>query len=79
MAQVTTAWALKKAFPELTLHIVSDAGHSSWEKGITKLLVQVNNNSLSSLTFADANMLIVGIGYGFVCGAIISFKEQFTQ
>ncbi|KAF8462330.1 proline iminopeptidase [Russula ochroleuca] len=37
----TTAWALKKAWPEITLHIVPDAGHSSRELGITKLLVEV--------------------------------------
>jgi hypothetical protein len=41
VTQATTAWALKKVFPELALHIVSDAGHSSRESGISKLLVQV--------------------------------------
>jgi len=39
--QPTTAWALKKVWPEITLHIVPDAGHSSRELGITKLLVEV--------------------------------------
>jgi hypothetical protein len=39
--QATTAYALKKAWPEITLHIVSDAGHSSREPGTTKLLVEV--------------------------------------
>ncbi|KAF9526401.1 proline iminopeptidase [Crepidotus variabilis] len=39
----TTAWALKKAFPEATLHIVADAGHSSREPGISKLLVQTTD------------------------------------
>ncbi|KAJ3510975.1 hypothetical protein NLJ89_g4373 [Agrocybe chaxingu] len=34
----TTAYALKKAWPEITLHIVPDAGHSSREPGISKLL-----------------------------------------
>ncbi|KAH6913446.1 prolyl aminopeptidase serine peptidase [Coprinopsis sp. MPI-PUGE-AT-0042] len=39
----TTAWALKKAFPELTLHIVPDAGHSSREKSTAKLLVEATD------------------------------------
>lgn len=39
--QPATAWALKQVWPELTLHIVPDAGHSSREPGITKLLVEV--------------------------------------
>ncbi|EFI27876.1 prolyl aminopeptidase serine peptidase merops family s33 [Coprinopsis cinerea okayama7 len=39
----TTAWELKKVFPELTLHIVPDAGHSSREEGIAKLLVEATN------------------------------------
>ena len=39
--QATTAYALKKAFPEITLNIVPDAGHSSRESGIAKLLVEV--------------------------------------
>ncbi|KAI0777157.1 proline iminopeptidase [Irpex lacteus] len=38
----TTAYALKKNWPELTLHIVPDAGHSSREPGIAKLLVEVS-------------------------------------
>jgi len=33
-----TAWDLKKAFPELELHIVTDAGHSAREPGIARLL-----------------------------------------
>ena len=40
-AQATTAYALKKAWPEITLHIVPDAGHSSREPGTAKLLVEV--------------------------------------
>ena len=40
--QPTTASALKKVWPEITLHIVPDAGHSSRELGITKLLVEVS-------------------------------------
>jgi len=39
----TTAYALKKVFPQLTLHIVPDAGHSSREPGIAKLLVESTN------------------------------------
>lgn len=38
----TTAFALKKVWPELTLHIVPDAGHSSREPGTSKLLVKVS-------------------------------------
>ncbi|KAF8968121.1 Alpha/Beta hydrolase protein [Flammula alnicola] len=40
----TTAYALKKVFPELTLHIVPDAGHSSREPGIAKLLVEATDS-----------------------------------
>ncbi|KAF9268530.1 proline iminopeptidase [Marasmius fiardii PR-910] len=36
----TTAWELKKVWPEITLHIVPDAGHSSGEPGIEKLLIE---------------------------------------
>ncbi|GJE88585.1 proline iminopeptidase [Phanerochaete sordida] len=39
----TTAHALKKAFPEATLHIVPDAGHSSREPGTAKLLVEATD------------------------------------
>ena len=38
----TTAFALKKVWPELTLHIVPDAGHSSREPGTSKLLIEVS-------------------------------------
>ncbi len=38
----TTAFALKKVWPELTLHIVPDAGHSSREPGTSKLLIKVS-------------------------------------
>ncbi|KAJ8473189.1 hypothetical protein ONZ51_g8025 [Trametes cubensis] len=41
----TTAYDLKKVWPELTLHIVPDAGHSSREPGIAKLLVKVRDLS----------------------------------
>ncbi|KIM84079.1 hypothetical protein PILCRDRAFT_6388 [Piloderma croceum F 1598] len=39
----TTAYTLKKAWPETTLHIVPDAGHSSREPGNMKLLVQATD------------------------------------
>ncbi|EIN09808.1 proline iminopeptidase [Punctularia strigosozonata HHB-11173 SS5] len=39
----TTAYALKKVWPEITLHIVPDAGHSSREPGTAKLLVEAAN------------------------------------
>ncbi|KAF8910656.1 Alpha/Beta hydrolase protein [Gymnopilus junonius] len=40
----TTAYALKKVWPEITLHIVPDAGHSSREPGIEKLLVEATDS-----------------------------------
>ncbi|KIM39847.1 hypothetical protein M413DRAFT_19611 [Hebeloma cylindrosporum] len=40
----TTAYALKKVFPEITLTIVPDAGHSSREPGISKLLVEATDS-----------------------------------
>lgn len=43
LCPVTTAWDLKKVFPEITLHIVPDAGHSSRETGIAKLLVEATD------------------------------------
>ncbi|KAG6889286.1 hypothetical protein C0992_005702 [Termitomyces sp. T32_za158] len=42
--KATTAYALKKVFPELELQIVPDAGHSAREPGIAKLLVEVRPN-----------------------------------
>jgi len=39
----TTAWDLKKVWPEIELHIVPDAGHSSREPGIQKLLVKATD------------------------------------
>lgn len=42
-SQATTAYALKKVWPEITLHIVPDAGHSSREPGTAKLLVEVRS------------------------------------
>ncbi|TFL04066.1 proline iminopeptidase [Pterulicium gracile] len=39
----TTAFALKKAWSEAEFHIVPDAGHSSRETGISKLLVEATD------------------------------------
>jgi len=41
---ITTAHALKKVFPEITLHVVPDAGHSAREPGTAKLLVEATDN-----------------------------------
>ncbi|KAG1729618.1 Alpha/Beta hydrolase protein [Suillus paluster] len=43
----TTAWALKRAWPEITLHIIPDAGHSSREPGIEKKLVEAADTMAS--------------------------------
>jgi len=40
---IKTAWDLKKAWPEAEFHIVPDAGHSSREVGISRLLVDATN------------------------------------
>jgi hypothetical protein len=47
--QPTTAWELKKVWPEIALHIVPDAGHSSREVGITKHLVEVRQFPITHL------------------------------
>ncbi|KAI0635737.1 proline iminopeptidase [Trametes polyzona] len=39
----TTAYDLKKVWPEITLHIVPDAGHSAREPGTAKLLVKATD------------------------------------
>jgi len=39
----TTAWALKKAWPEIDFHIVPDAGHSAREPGTEKLLTEASD------------------------------------
>jgi len=39
----TTAWALKKAWPEIDLNIVPDAGHSAREPGTEKLLIEATD------------------------------------
>ncbi|EIW83954.1 prolyl aminopeptidase serine peptidase [Coniophora puteana RWD-64-598 SS2] len=46
----TTAWQLKKVWPEITLHIVADAGHSSREPGIEKLLVEAADKMVNADT-----------------------------
>ncbi|KAF9264309.1 proline iminopeptidase [Marasmius fiardii PR-910] len=46
----TTAWKLKKVWPEIELHIVPDAGHSSSEPGIEKLLVEATDKFAEILT-----------------------------
>lgn len=38
-----TAYDLKKVWPEITLHIVPDAGHSAREPGTSKLLVEATD------------------------------------
>lgn len=38
---VQSAWDLHKAWPESTLHIIPDAGHSAKESGIVRKLVEV--------------------------------------
>jgi len=40
---VVSAWELHRAFPEATLHIVPDAGHSSMEPGIVHELVSATD------------------------------------
>lgn len=38
---VENAWDLKKALPEADLHIIADSGHSAWEPGISKKLIEI--------------------------------------
>lgn len=45
--QATTAWALKRVWPEVTLYIIPDAGHSSREPGIEKKLVEAADTMVS--------------------------------
>jgi hypothetical protein len=42
-SQVTTAYVLKKAWPEITLQIIPDAGHSSHGLSMTKPLIEVSS------------------------------------
>ncbi|CCO31426.1 proline iminopeptidase [Rhizoctonia solani AG-1 IB] len=43
----TTAWALKKEWPDVELHIVPDAGHSARESGTAKLLTEAADKFVS--------------------------------
>jgi hypothetical protein len=63
--QPTSAWALKQVWPEITLHIVPDAGHSSREPGITKLLVEVRLSR--EHIFAPKAHLVRLTGHGQIC------------
>ena len=54
--QATTAWELKKVWPEIDLHIVPDAGHSSREPGIAKLLVEVGTSKADVSTFTYSRL-----------------------
>jgi hypothetical protein len=49
-----------QVFPEITLHIVPDAGHSSHEPGIEKLLVEVRR---LDCTFEVHNPLVLFLIY----------------
>lgn len=40
---LSTAWALKKAWPSADLHIIPDAGHSSMEPGIVNQLIRATD------------------------------------
>ncbi|KAF8699119.1 Proline iminopeptidase, partial [Rhizoctonia solani] len=44
---ITTAWALKKEWPDIELHIVPDAGHSAREPGTAKLLTEAADKFVS--------------------------------
>ena len=40
---MTTAWALHRAWPEAAFHVIPDAGHSAFERGIARVLVEATN------------------------------------
>jgi proline iminopeptidase len=46
---LSSAWALKRAWPEAQLDIVGDAGHSSLEPGIVDALVRATDHFASTL------------------------------
>jgi len=46
---VANAWALHKAWPDSTLHIIPDAGHSSKEPGIVDALVRATQKMAQQL------------------------------
>ena len=43
-----SAWDLHQAWPQATLHVVADAGHASWEPGITHALVEATDRFRAS-------------------------------
>ena len=43
-----SAWALHRAWPEAQLHIVGDAGHSAFERGISRELVAATDRYLKT-------------------------------
>ena len=53
---MTTAWALKKAWPEVDLRIVPDAGHSAAEPGISAGLVEVSLHSCCGAKEKEAQL-----------------------
>lgn len=62
LPQATTAYALKKVWPEITLHIVPDAGHSSREPGTAKLLVKVRDSPpLLSRAATSRSMIVLTV------------------
>jgi proline iminopeptidase len=46
---ISSAWALKKAWPEVQLDVVPDAGHSSLEPGIVDALVRATDHFAAAL------------------------------
>ena len=59
-----------QVFPEITLHIVPDAGHSSREPGIAKLLVEVCGLDCVFEVHIHFFSLLY-IGNGFFCEFVI--------
>lgn len=45
-----SAWDLHRAWPEATLHIIPDAGHSAFEHGIAEKLVEATDDLRTRLT-----------------------------
>ncbi len=43
---VENAWELKKAWPNMNLHIISDAGHSAFEPNIQKKLIEIMDSRI---------------------------------
>jgi proline iminopeptidase len=50
ICRAQSAYRLHKAWPESTLKIIPDAGHASWEPGITKALVDACNQFKARVT-----------------------------